>query len=141
VVQDVFLAVWSRRRNLEVRGNVGTYLHVAVRNAAFDRLKHIDGVLRHRAAVATAMAPQARPPDSAHREREVARAVEAAIQTLPERAREVFIMSRNGGLSYAEIAAVLGVSVKAVEASMSRALRSLRTQLAPYLEEAPARVG
>lgn len=141
VVQDVFLAVWHRRRELKVRGSMRTYLHVAVRNASLDRLKYLDGVRRHRTTVATTMSRPARSPDSALRERELADAVEAAIHRLPERAREVFIMSRSGGLSYAEIAAALEVSVKAVEASMSRALRSLRTQLAPHFEEDPAPVG
>jgi RNA polymerase sigma-70 factor, ECF subfamily len=134
VVQDVFLAVWRRRNELELRSSIRTYLYSAVRNAALDRLKHADGVRRHGMKAATALTPPAQPADSALRQRELASAVEAALQQLPQRAREVFIMSRDGGLSYAEIAGVLGVSVKAVEASMSRALRALRRKLAPFLE-------
>jgi RNA polymerase sigma-70 factor, ECF subfamily len=140
VVQDVFLAVWRRRGELELRGNIRTYLHSAVRNGALDRLKHADGVRRHSKSAAIALNPTAEPADSTLLQRELASAIEAAVQQLPERAREAFIMSRDGGLSYAEISDVLGVSVKAVEASISRALRALRHQLAPFLEEDPARV-
>ena len=58
---------------------------------------------------------------------------EAATQALPERARLVFTLSREGGLSYSEIAETLGVTVKAVEAAMTRALRALRKDLEPFL--------
>ena len=56
-----------------------------------------------------------------------------AIDALPPRTREVFVMSRERGLRYSEIAEQLGVSVKAVEANMSRALRILRGELAAFL--------
>jgi len=135
VVQDVFLAVWRRWDELELRGKIRTYLYSAVRNAALDRLKHADGVLRHRTKATIALTPGPRPADEAVRHHELASAIEAAVQQLPERSREAFVMSRDGGLTYAEIAEVLGVSVKAVEASISRALRSLRHHLAPFLEE------
>ena len=58
-----------------------------------------------------------------------------AIAGLPPRCREVFEMSRMRGLKYAEIADALGVTVKAVEANMGRALRILRVQLAPWLPD------
>ena len=45
-------------------------------------------------------------------------------------------MSRERNLRYGEIAELLGVSVKAVEANMSRALRQLRERLAPFLPRA-----
>jgi RNA polymerase sigma-70 factor (ECF subfamily) len=52
---------------------------------------------------------------------------------LPPRTREVFLLSRERNLRYAEIAEQLGVSVKAVEANMTRALKQLRERLAPFL--------
>jgi RNA polymerase sigma-70 factor (ECF subfamily) len=47
----------------------------------------------------------------------------------------VFELNRLHGLRYAEVAAALGVSVKAVEAQMGRALKALREQMAPWIEE------
>jgi RNA polymerase sigma-70 factor (ECF subfamily) len=64
---------------------------------------------------------------------EVEAAIATAIAALPPRTREVFVMSRERGMRYSEIAEQLGISVKAVEANMSRALRMLRESLAPYL--------
>ena len=64
---------------------------------------------------------------------ELAAAVAQAIADLPPRTREVFVMSRERNLRYSEIAEALGVSVKAVEANMSRALRMLRESLAQWM--------
>jgi RNA polymerase sigma factor (sigma-70 family) len=60
-------------------------------------------------------------------------AIRDAIAALPPRTREVFLMSRERNLRYNEIAEQLGVTVKAVEANMSRALRQLREKLSPFL--------
>jgi RNA polymerase sigma-70 factor (ECF subfamily) len=62
-------------------------------------------------------------------------AVRLAIAGLTPRCREVYELSRVHGLRYAEIAATLGVSVKAVEAQMGKALKALRARLAPWLPD------
>jgi RNA polymerase sigma-70 factor (ECF subfamily) len=60
--------------------------------------------------------------------------VNVAVSELPERCSEVFLMSRMEGMKYREIADKLGISVKAVEAQMTKALRILRERLSGYLE-------
>ena len=69
--------------------------------------------------------------------REIADAcvVVEAIAELPPACREVFELSRGRGLRYAEIASTLGISVKTVESQMGKALKHLRTRLAPWLPE------
>ena len=59
--------------------------------------------------------------------------LQKAINALPESCRTIFQLSRFEELKYAEIAAQLGISVKTVEAQMSKALKRLRIQLADYL--------
>ena len=56
-------------------------------------------------------------------------AVRRAIDALPPRCREIFLLSREDGLSYGGIATTLGISVKTVETQMGRALKSLRAAL------------
>lgn len=55
--------------------------------------------------------------------------VRAAILQLPTRCREVYLLNRIDGMSYSEIARHCGVSVKAVEKHIGRALQSLRLKL------------
>ena len=72
-------------------------------------------------------------PASSAESAERAVAVRAAIATLPIDQREVLILSEYEGLSHAEIALVVGCSVKAVERRLSCAREILRRELARYL--------
>ena len=64
---------------------------------------------------------------------ELEREIEFAIQSLPEKCRRVFEMNRKEGLRYAQIAEKFGISVKTVEAQMSKALSVLRERLSEFL--------
>ena len=63
----------------------------------------------------------------------LAEAVERAVAELPPRCREVFTLTRDQHLSYAEVAGVLHISPKTVEIHMGRALALLRDRLQPWL--------
>jgi RNA polymerase sigma-70 factor (ECF subfamily) len=58
--------------------------------------------------------------------------VRAAIARLPERCRLVYTLHRESGLTYAEIAEVMEISPRTVDAQMGRALSALRRALAPH---------
>ena len=55
--------------------------------------------------------------------------IEKSIAELPQRRREIFVLSREKGLKYREIADELGISIKTVEAQMGQALKDLRDSL------------
>ena len=59
--------------------------------------------------------------------------IKKAIDNLPEKCRTIFILNRFEEKKYSEIAEIQGVSVKAIEAQMSKALKLLREQLIDYL--------
>jgi RNA polymerase sigma-70 factor (ECF subfamily) len=132
VVQDVLLNLWRRREALGPDEALGPYLVRATRNRALNHLRHLH--VERRDAVHAA-GPTAAPAAGAGRAvaSELAAAAAAAVADLPPRCREVFALSRGRGLSYAEIAEALDISVKTVEAQMGRALRTLRERLAPWL--------
>lgn len=64
---------------------------------------------------------------------EVREKVEAAIEKLPPKRKEIFLLSRSEGLTYKEIAEKLSLSIKTVEAHMRLALQDLRAELLHYL--------
>ncbi|MBK7173416.1 MAG: sigma-70 family RNA polymerase sigma factor [Bacteroidales bacterium] len=66
-------------------------------------------------------------------EAELAGAIKAAIDELPVKCREIFLLNRYENLKYHEIAEHLQLSQKTVEAQMSKALQHMRLRLAEYI--------
>lgn len=132
VAQEVMVELWRRRETLSVQESLRAYLFRATRNRALNHLRHERVERRGEAFLAgESSAPAAAPAHLA--EEEIDGALREAVGSLPERCREVFELSRVQGLRYAEIAEVMGISVKTVEAQMGKALRVLRERLAPWL--------
>jgi RNA polymerase sigma-70 factor (ECF subfamily) len=63
--------------------------------------------------------------------RDMQQKIDEAVDDLPEKCREVFLMSRNFGMSYREIATQLNISIKTVENHISEALKKLRKKINP----------
>ena len=135
LAQEVFLELWRRRETLALETTVHAYLLQSVRNRALNHLRHVQ-VRRRSAAEVVEMSGSSIPADAETVAGELAVAIEHAMQALTPRCREVFQLSRERGFKYSEIATQLGVSVKAVEAQMGKALRTMREHLAPWLPEA-----
>ena len=136
IAQEVMLELWRRRESLELEQTFAAYLIRSTRNRALNHIRHQRVVARE--AAAAAIEPQAS--RSAEEELlgvELQQAVREAIDALPEKSREVFRLSREQGLKYAEIASVLEISVKTVEKRMGQALSELRGRLAPWLAGGP----
>jgi RNA polymerase sigma-70 factor (ECF subfamily) len=95
-------------------------------------------VVAREAAIAAIDPPTAPSAEDEMLGSELEQAVLAAIDALPEKTRAVFQLSRDQGLKYTEIAAVLEISVKTVEKRMGQALAELRDELEQWL---PRRAG
>ncbi len=134
-VQTVFVRIWNLRADWHVAGALTDYLHLAVRNACRDRLKHDVVVTRWREKRADELRTEFRTGDDGDAEdvvvgsREIDATIERAIDELPIRRREVFRLRFSEGLSYDAIAKRLGVATKTVETQISRGLKHVRETL------------
>lgn len=140
ILMECYAYVWEHRDNIDLTDNVEAYMLTMIKHRCLDYLQrqiHRNGVhdiiatdarweLEMSIATLRAFEP------SWLFDQEVKDRVKAALEALPERTRRIFIMSRNDGLSYREIADLTGVSIKTVEAHISRALRALRADLGDY---------
>ncbi len=134
VVQDVFFRIWRARETWRVVGKLDSYLYLAVRNGAFDRLQHAAVVQRWRQGVAadpeTARSQLGSQIEEAFQAADIEAAVERALAEMPEKRRAVCMLRWTGGLSYADIAARLGIAEKTVETQIARGLKFLRERVA-----------
>lgn len=126
LVQQVFVDLWMKRDKLIIKQSLKAYLFESVRNSALDYLKH--------KLVETKYLKEA-PHESASFDRnlieeaELNARINSAIESLPEKCREIFMLCRFEELRYSEIAQKLGISIKTVEMQMGIALKKLKSKL------------
>lgn len=125
VVQDCFVKLISRSIMPE---NIKAFLYTSVRNACIDRM-------RRQSPIDTEINPTdlcgVKAQESSFWEAELW----TAIELLPERCREIFLMSKRDGMTYREIAEELNLSEKTVEHQISKALNILRGKKDEFLAD------
>ena len=129
ICQNVFLNLWNRQRNLPGKDNISAYLFASTRNAVADwfrRYAKAPSISLEDAGIAGLLGSEVSG-DMARSE--MMEAVNRCIAKMPLKRREVFLLSRAKGLKNAEIASLMGLSEKAVEYHISRALADLRKYL------------
>ncbi len=130
VVQNLFVDLYNRLGMTEVNDIKG-YLLQANRYAIYKRIRQYIAMEKYRIDLPEdfCLSGQAMETGYMTEYAELERALAAGIARLPEKCREVFLLSRNHGLSYAQIALQLGISERTVEKHISKALRLLRDGL------------
>jgi len=138
VTQEVFLDAWSRWETqlaaMSPRDRL-LYLYRAARNRAMNVLAHARVERDHAPEIAEAQDERnasAWTPAALDAET-IAQLTRHTVDRMPERMRLVYTLNRRDGLTYHEIAQLLGISVNTVKTQMGRALDMLRSALGPFL--------
>ncbi len=122
IVQEIFAGMWEKELRFLSHAALNTYLYTSVKNASLDYLKHREVEARHAEHYAANV-------KMSHWEtkldNEMMKALFQAIDQLPERCREIFLLHLDG-LSNDEIAIRLGLSVETVKTQKKKAMRILR---------------
>lgn len=139
VVEDLFVRIWERRAEWEVRSSLRRYLYGAVRKAALQQLRdrEIREGIHHYIGLtgrSPAMGEAAPSPEDEIEVRELELRFKKVIHRLPERPREAFLLARQHDLSYAEIAEIMEISISTVEKHVARAAGELKETLAAWRE-------
>ena len=139
VAQEVFLKVYTRIEAFDGRSQFYTWIYRVAVNAAKDHVKK--RVRRPAVALdeADALPGAGAGPDTEAARGETALLVRTAIDALPVRYREVLALRELEGLSYDEIAAVLGISIGTVESRLHRARARLKRKLERHVRRPGAR--
>ncbi len=123
VVQETFIKLWSSRDSVKDE-TVKALLYTIAGNIIKNHFKHRKVVYNfEKQNVSNEVGHGA---DADLRQEELNRQLQDVLAVIPDKAREVFLMNRIEGLTYADIAERLGLSVKAIEKRMSEAIKILR---------------
>ncbi len=133
VVQEVMFRIWTGRKTLVIDTSVRSYLFRSVRNGCMNVLKHRNVRDEYKSFRENQDVENQYSHEDELIVSELEVKIRKAIDNLPLERRKVFILSRYDGLTYSQIAAKLGISVKTVENQMGKALKTLREELSDYL--------
>ena len=133
LVQDLFINLWVKRSSIEITTSVKSYLYTAVRNRIISKIRHTKVHEGYLDSLTQLIEKGDFVTDQQVRFKELASQIEKEVALLPPRQREVFELSRNEGLSHAQIAAALNISNETVKKQINKALKTLKVKLDAYL--------
>ena len=136
VLQGSFLELWNRRTDILEPAHVKSFVYRSVYTHALNVIKHRQVVRKYSDAVIEmenrrldSLDPNNSEVLQKLRNDELQQRIDLAINELPPKRRQVFVMSYLHGLKNKEIAEVMNVSVRTVDAHIYNALRQLRSKL------------
>lgn len=138
IVHDVFTELWDKRNTLRSDTNLNAWLFTVTKNKSLKTISHLksqqnyDNYIRIRLLDVNYKALTDFDTSNLVFE-ELQTLIQVALDKLPPACRKVFEMSRFEDKKNKEIAEELNLSIKTVEAQISKALRSLKTDLKDYL--------
>jgi RNA polymerase sigma-70 factor, ECF subfamily len=138
IVQDSFINLWEKHASIDPSRSVKSYLTTTIHNKCHNYLRDNKKFNTNLLEIENLIEISEISDNDILVEQELRKTIQQAIEDLPEKCREIFVLNRYENLKYQEIADKLGISVKTVEAQMSKALQHMRLRLAGYLVLFPA---
>lgn len=132
VVQNLFFNIWKNRQDLSINISVNSYLYSAVRNNCLQFIKRQKIKTKYEQYLLSYSADSIEPIEYLEYN-ELHNKLYQVMNDLPERCQEIFKLNRFQGLKYQEIADQLKISIKTVEANMSKALKHFRKNLNEFM--------
>jgi len=139
LLQDAFMELWKNNDRIHEIKNINAYMFRLVRNRCLDYLKHKVHERAYEEAVTVerkaALDTLDMMGDTDLMAGELTMVLRQAIGNLPPRCREIFMLSREEGLRYSEIAERLSLSENTVSVQLGIALRRLRAVVETYMSK------
>ena len=128
IVQDVFINLWQKKETITSDKSVKSYLYTSVKNRCLNYIRDRKKFRSQYLDVDIELEIPVQEEDM-FSESETQDKINAALDKLPEKCRQVFELSRFEEMKYKEIAVKMNISIKTVEVQISKALKILREEL------------
>jgi len=133
IVQDIFFVLWKNRKSLNIYVSISAYLYKAVHNNCLQYLKREKRKLSFQYDTNNWYYHESLSPGEVLQYNELYERINAVVDELPEHCKTIFKLNRYHGLKYSEIAEKLAISIKTVEANMTKALKHLRQNMDEFV--------
>lgn len=132
IIQDIFAWLWEKREQLDIQA-VPSYLRSAVRFKVANYIRSSKVREEFYRELAGLSLPETPGPQDFMELSDLKSIIGQVIRSLPEKCREIFLLSRDGQLTNQQIADLLNISIKTVEAQKTIALKRIRAAVDPHL--------
>jgi RNA polymerase sigma-70 factor (ECF subfamily) len=135
IVQDVFVDLWNQREKTVITLSLKSYLAGMVKFKVYSRLALYYKRQQNTASLTTDDTSLSTEfsADELFRLKELKEEIANAVNSLPERCRLIYTLSREEGLTHKQIASDLNISEKTIETQITRALRRIRVALQSFV--------
>jgi len=128
VVQDVFITLWEKRDSIDINKSVKSYMFTSVRNHSINYLRS-----KYKRTIFIELSDFVlhgeNETDNDLISSDLTSLIERSIERLPNKCKIIFLLSRNFGMTYDEIASHLNLSKRTVHTQIGIALKKIRKQL------------
>lgn len=132
IIQDVFIDIWNRRAEIEIKVSLQSYLYACVRYKVFSEFRK-NKIIRVELIEDLNTRFQYATPETKVMYKELELHIASIVEKLPIKCQTVYKLSRNEDLTHKEIAEQLNISPKTVENHITNALKVLRASLGNVL--------
>jgi len=129
MVQEIFVRLWSNREQLDPAKSLNAFIYTMARNEIFGHLRKLLVRRRYLEELSFSLNESSETTDRQLEYNELTSVVAQLVISMPEKRREIYVLSRNEGLSYKEIASQLGISENTVDSQIRKALTYLKENL------------
>jgi len=141
IVDELFVQLWVKRADIMKINDLRVYLYTATKNASLNyiskKAKQIE--LEPYENLQVQMTDLVSP-EQIMISKEMLQKIKEAIDSLPPRCKLIFKFVREDGLSYSEVAEILGLSIKTIDSQMVIAVARIRAKLMNVIETSPNRI-
>ena len=130
IISDVFLTIWQNRKSLQEIKNFNAYIYTIARNLSIDYLRAKKMDFEHLSEIPLDVYFRTdTTPEDELITKEFAKTLDDAINSLPNQCKIAFKLIREDNLKYKDAAEILNITVKTLEAHITKAIKELRTAI------------